>query len=99
MKRFLKLASKALAVVGVLTLMYVASAMQQAKAQPQPPSCVPVWAVINGEPGWITCTGTTCPPEGPPRCCKTPRFLGGDDTDLANWSCCYGALILCPPGG
>jgi hypothetical protein len=84
MTRFLDLASKALAVVGVLTLMYTASVTQEAKAQaPPPPKCKVVPVVIDGDPRpFITCNGKDCTV---PLACKlniTPSFVNGQ------WTCC-----------
>jgi hypothetical protein len=58
MRRFLNLASKALAVVGVVTLMWTASGMQEAKAQPAPAACTVVPG-SNG-PGWWACSPGNC---------------------------------------
>ncbi len=97
MNRFLNLASKALAVIGVLTLMWTAGGVQTAKSQPNPvAACGAVWTTINGQPGWITCAGTTgCGVAQ--QCCQTPSFTGGDVNNLANYDCCY--FITCPGSG
>lgn len=103
MNRFLNVASKALAVIGVLTLMYAASEVQQAKAQPNPMDCRAV-VVPNGPlQGWFTCNGTVCPTGAPPKCCQVPTWdeVGPKD-NINSYNCCVGALIPCPqvaPGG
>ena len=97
MKRFIDRVSKVLAVVGVLMLMWTASEMQTAKAiTPQPIiACQAVWTTINGDPGWITCAGTTACGFAQ-QCCHTPRHTGGATNDLDNYECCY---FSCPGSG
>ncbi len=98
MKRFIDRASKVLAVIGVLMLMWTASQMQQAKADGVPvaiSTCRAVWTTINGQSGWITCAGTTTCGFAQ-QCCHTPRHTGGATNNLANYECCY---FSCPGSG
>ena len=86
MTRFLNLASKALAVVGVLTLMWTAGGMQQASA-----------ADGTGRLDCKVATPATTPPSCSygfcpifQCCCNTPYY---DDTHPAGYCC----DISCPP--
>ena len=102
MKRFIDRASKVLAVVGVLMLMWTASEMQQAKADNVPVNLQLCKAagplVIPGRGGgWFTCTGTVC--DGFFQvCCKTPKWDGVNNLNLpTSYNCCY--TLVCPASG
>ncbi len=96
MTRFLEMASKALAVVGVLALMYAASGdAQQMKAQQPANPCITVKIVGGRLDGFFTCNGAQC---AAGRCCQVPTWDGvGDVTKTTSYNCCLGALVPCPP--
>lgn len=82
MSRFLDWASKALAIIGVLTLM-TASGLQSvrmAEATPGPTGC-PVTPIPNRDPGWFTCSQSSCP--SPTDTCCTKPF-----TTSSGLACC-----------
>lgn len=80
MTRFLNLASKALAVVGVLTLMWTAGGMQQANAQATTIDGDYLWPCYYGKEdgrchGWICLAG---------HCANLPAT-----NDSGEYYCCY----------
>lgn len=80
MTRYLSLASKALAVVGVLTLMWTAGGMQSAKADPPLPEYVLDCYVKNPN----ACGGWLCPAFT--FCCNVP--YGNDSGMHCCWTFC-----------
>lgn len=82
MTNFLDLASKALAVIGVLSLMYAGSVTPQAKADL--PGWVPGRCYVNNG----VCSGTICEPL---KCCCWDH--GPWSNDNGSWCCDE----LCPP--
>ena len=84
MNRFLNLASKGLAVIGVLTLMWTAGEMHQTKAQAAPvPGVCSVEPVPNKPAGWFYCHQGSCP-SPTDTCCDKP-YVNTDSTGL---TCC-----------
>jgi hypothetical protein len=83
MTRLLDLASKALAVIGVLTLMYAGNGMQQAKADL--PWYVPDRCYVAGQ----YCFGFWCEPA---RCCC---YILGPITDNTGTHCCDVVCVPC----
>jgi hypothetical protein len=71
MKRFLNPASKALAVVGVLMLMWTASEMQTAKADGVPVVCLP--KQVPNDPNQWYCRSGSCTPVTV--CCVRPIIV------------------------
>lgn len=89
MTRFLNLASKALAVIGVLTLMWTAGGMQSAKADPDP-SPYPLFTcfvIPIGTPP-TACKFGVCEPL---RCCCV---VEGPVVTITSTFCCW---MLCSP--
>ncbi len=85
MKRFLNPASKALAVVGVLMLMWTASEIKPAQADVPVPVCRVIRITIDGDATWITCTnGILCPPTQTCVINHKPRYIIADDW----YTCC-----------